>query len=147
MCAQSLQSCLTLCNPIDCSPPGSSVYGILQARILELVDIPSSRGSSQLRNLTCISCLAGGFFTMSTTWKTLKRSRVLARTDSKSYREQARNKSIAVYLLLLSAAAAKSLQSCPTLCDPIDGSPPGSSVPGILQVRTLEWVAISFSNA
>ena len=45
------------------------------------------------------------------------------------------------------AAAAKSLQSCPTLRDPIDGSPPGSPVPGILQARTLEWVAISFSNA
>ena len=45
------------------------------------------------------------------------------------------------------AAAAKSLQSCPTLCAPIDGSPPGSPVPGILQVRTLKWVAISFSNA
>ena len=45
------------------------------------------------------------------------------------------------------AAAAKSLQSCPTLCDPIDGSPPGSPVLGILQTRTLEWVAISFSNA
>ena len=45
------------------------------------------------------------------------------------------------------AAAAKLLQSCPTLCDPIDDSPPGSPVPGILQIRTLEWVAISFSNA
>ena len=45
------------------------------------------------------------------------------------------------------AAAAKLLQSCPTLCDRIDGSPPGSLVPGILQARTLEWVAISFSNA
>ena len=44
------------------------------------------------------------------------------------------------------AAVAKSLQSCPTLCDPTDGSPPGSPVPGILQARTLEWVAISFSN-
>ena len=43
--------------------------------------------------------------------------------------------------------AAKSLQSCPTLCDPIDGSPPGSPIPGILQARTLEWVAIAFSNA
>ena len=48
---------------------------------------------------------------------------------------------------LAAAAAAKSLQSCPTLCDPIDGSPPGSPVPGILHARTLEWVAISFSNA
>ena len=45
------------------------------------------------------------------------------------------------------AAAAKSLQSCPTLCDPIDGSAPDSAIPGILQARTLEWVAISFSNA
>ena len=49
--------------------------------------------------------------------------------------------------LALHAAAAKSLQLCPTLCDPIDGSPPGSPIPGILQARTLEWVAISFSNA
>ena len=48
---------------------------------------------------------------------------------------------------LNAAAAAKSLQSCLTLCDPIDGSPPGSPVPGILQAKTLEWVAISFSNA
>ena len=48
---------------------------------------------------------------------------------------------------ILTSAAAKSLQSCATLCDPIDGSPPGSPVPGILQARTLEWVAISFSKA
>ena len=47
---------------------------------------------------------------------------------------------------LYAAAAAKSLQSCPTLCDPIDGSPPGSTAPGILQARTLEWGAITFSN-
>ena len=51
------------------------------------------------------------------------------------------------FTLLLAAAAAKSLQSCLTLCDPIDGSPPGCPVPGILQARTMEWVAISFSNA
>ena len=50
-------------------------------------------------------------------------------------------------LIFYLGAADKSLQSCPTLCDPVDGSPPGSPVPGILQVRTLEWVAISFSNA
>ena len=50
-------------------------------------------------------------------------------------------------LYAAAAAAAKSIQSCPTLCDPIDGSPPGSPTPGILQARTLEWVAISFSNA
>ena len=50
-------------------------------------------------------------------------------------------------LVATATAIAKSLQSCPTLCDPIDGSPPGFPVPGILQARTLEWVAISFSNA
>ena len=55
--------------------------------------------------------------------------------------------SLSLCLCLRSAAAAKSLQSCPTLCDPIDGSPPGFPVPGIFQARTLEWVAISFSNA
>ena len=49
--------------------------------------------------------------------------------------------------IMAAAAAANSLQSCPTLCESIDGSPPGSAVPGILQARTLEWVAISFSNA
>ena len=52
-----------------------------------------------------------------------------------------------VTITLYAAAAAKSLKSCPTLCDPRDGSPRGSPVPGILQARTLEWVAISFSNA
>ena len=51
------------------------------------------------------------------------------------------------FILKTHAAAAKSPQSCPTLCDPIEGSPLGSSVPGILQTRTLEWVAVSFSNA
>ena len=51
------------------------------------------------------------------------------------------------YHVLHIAAAANSLQSCPTLCNPIDGSPPGSPITGILQARTLEWVAISFSNA
>ena len=49
--------------------------------------------------------------------------------------------------VVVAAVVAKSLQSCPTLCDPTDGSLPGSPVPGILQARTLEWVAISFSNA
>ena len=52
-----------------------------------------------------------------------------------------------LYYWAAAAAAAKSLQSCPTLCDPVDGSPSGSPAPGILQARTLEWVAISFSNA
>ena len=57
------------------------------------------------------------------------------------------NTSISSIAFDAAAAAAKLLQSCPTLCDPIDGSPPGSPVPGILQARTLEWVAIAFSSA
>ena len=59
----------------------------------------------------------------------------------------AKNHTCVISFNLHAAAAVKLLQSCPTLCDPIDGSPPGSPVPRILQARTLEWVAISFSNA
>ena len=55
--------------------------------------------------------------------------------------------SLSAFMYVAAAAAAKSLQSCPTLCDPIDSSPPGSAIPGILQARTLEWVAIAFSSA
>ena len=58
------QSCLTLCDPTDCSLPGSYVHGILQSRILEWVAIPFSRGSSQPRNQTWVSCVAGRFFTV-----------------------------------------------------------------------------------
>ena len=108
------KSCLTLCD--------FTVFGILQDRIVEWVAFPFSRESSQPRDRTQISHIAGGFFTI---WATRE----------------------AQYKGLATAAAAKSLQSCPTLYDPIDSSPPGSAVPGILQARTLEWVAISFSNA
>ena len=61
--------------------------------------------------------------------------------------EQAHGRRSQVFHEWMNIATAKSLQSCPTLCDPIDGSPPSSPIPGILQARTLEWVAISFSNA
>ena len=64
-----------------------------------------------------------------------------------SAQERPGHKSKYPYSAAAAAAAAESRQSCPTLCDPIDGSPPGSPVPGILQARTLEWVAISFSSA
>ena len=66
MHAKSLQSCSNLCDPMDCSPPGSSVYGILEARILKWVAMLSSRGSSQPRDRThfsCDFCIAGRFFT------------------------------------------------------------------------------------
>ena len=84
--------------------------------------MPFSRGSFQSRDQTHVCCLAGGFFTTEPSGKS-------------------------AYIHAAAAAAAKSLQSCPTLCDPIDGSLPGSPIPGILQARTLEWVAISFSDA
>ena len=108
------QSCLTLCNPMDYSPPGSSVHGILQAGILEWPflspgDLPNPgiEPSFPILQADSLPSEPPGF--------------------------------------LATAAAAKSLQSCPTLCNPIDGSPPGSSVPGILQARVLEWSAIAFS--
>ena len=105
---------------MDYSLPGSSTRGIFQARILELVTIFFSRESSQRRDWTHNFCISWWFFITEPPRKPKD---------------------------MHAAATAKSLQSCPTLCDPIDGSPPGSPVPGILQARTLEWVAISFSNA
>ena len=116
-CCLVSKLCLTFV--ITCSPSGSSVHEISQARVLEWVDISFSRGFSRSRDQTYISCLAGGLF--------------ITEPPRKPY-------------LSLTAAAAESLQSCPTLCNPTDGSPPGFPIPGILQARTLEWVAISFSN-
>ena len=72
MHAKSIQSCLTLRDPMDCSPPGSSVLGILQAGVLEWVAMPFSRGSSRPKNLTrgsYVSCIGRQFFTISATWK------------------------------------------------------------------------------
>ena len=80
VCAKLLQLCLTLCNPVTYSPPGSSVHGILWARILEWVAMPSSRGSSQPRDQTCIStspALTDKFFTTSTTDARVGRFQVL----------------------------------------------------------------------
>ena len=84
-----------------------------------------------------------------------KKKYIFINTDSEWRAEKSVQTNLIIKLTLvflvtassLTAAAAKSLQSCPTLRDPIDGSPPGSPIPGILQARTLEWVAISFSNA
>ena len=124
--AKSLQSCPTLCDPIDGSPLGSSVPGILQARIPEWVAISFSNAwkwKGKVKSLSRVWLLAtpwtGAYYTE---WIKPERKTPIQ-------------------------YAAKLRQLCPTLCDPIDGSPPGSPVPGILQARTLEWVAISFSNA
>ena len=102
---------------MDCSPPGFSVHRILQAGILEW-DPPRDISNPGIKPGQLPAVLP------------------IPISACCSYHYAA-----------AAAAAAKSLQSCPTLCDPIDGSPPGSAVPGILQARTLEWVAISFSNA
>ena len=75
VCAKSIQWCLTLCNPMNCSPQGSSVHGIFQARVLEWVGMPSSRASSQPRDQTQVSCIAGRFVTAETPGKP---SRILA---------------------------------------------------------------------
>ena len=74
---------------------------------------------------------------------------ITARMATSIYNHETRRKPVTDKKLKSpsAAAAAKSRQSCPTLCDPRDGSPPGSPIPGILQARTLEWVPISFSNA
>ena len=117
--ATSLQLCPTLCDPIDGSPPGSPIPGILQARTLEWVVISFPKGSSQARDRTHVSAL---------------------QADTLPPKPPGKPP------IKVAAAAAKLLQSCPTLCNPIDGSPPGSLVPGILQARTLEWVAIAFSS-
>ena len=102
---------------MDCSPPGSYAHGILQARILEWVAVPLLQGIFPTQGLNpCLMspALAGRFFTNTATWE--------AQSNS--------------------AAAAKLLQLCPTLCDPMDYSLPGFSIHGILQARTLELFAI-----
>ena len=115
---------------MDFSLPGSSVHGDSPGKNTG-VELPCSPP----RDRTQVSCITGRFFTnraISETWILL----YYCANNLQSLHEHA-----------TAAAAAKLLQSCPTLCDPIDNSPPGFPIPGILQARTLEWVAISFSNA
>ena len=156
-CCLFTKSCPTFCDPMDCSSPGSSVHGISQARILEWIAISSSTGSSQPRDQTQVSCLAGRFFTTEPPGKPHEAclSCVLPlilkihpwRVLNLGVQTPMRLRWDPTWISIPMLCYAKSLQSCPTLCDPTDGSPPGSPVPGIFQARTLEWVAISFSNA
>ena len=134
LAAKSLQSCPTLCNPIDGSPPGSSVPGILQARTLEWVDISFSNVGKWKLKMKSFSRVR----LFRTPWTAAHQAPPSMGFSRQEYWSG---------LPWDTAAAAKSLQSCPTLCNPIDGSSPISPVPGILQARTLEWVAISFSTA
>ena len=159
MCVLFAQSCSTLCNPMDCSPLGSSVQGILQAKIVERDATVFSRGSSWPKGQTPVSRITGLFFTSWATKALINRpiTQVIkcysasaslspSPTDQQGRRDK-HSVSSNLSAAATAAAAAKSLQLCPTLCNPIDSSPLGSSVPGILQARILEWVAISFSNA
>ena len=150
------QSCLTLCDPMDYVD-----HGILQARILEWVafpfpgDLPNPGikprspvlqvdsspaeppGKPKNTGVGSLSLLQGNFLTQESNQDILYCRQILHQL---SYREALYDVSAAA------AAAAKSLQSCSTLCDPMDCSPPGSSTHGLFQARILEWVAISFSR-
>ena len=150
------QSCPTLCNPMDCSPPGPSVHGIIQERILEWVATPFSRGSSPPRDRTQVSHVAGRFFTIWATreerwyrWSYVKSRNRDTDTENNSMdikRGKAGGMDWEIGTDICSAATAKSLQLCPTLSDPMDCSPPGSSIHGIFQARVLEWGAIVLSG-
>ena len=101
------QSCLTLRNPMDCSPPGSSVHGIFQARVLEWGAITFSESYQHIL-------------------LTPKQGRIM------------------VYGRYSLSEVSEVVQSCQTLCDPVDCSPPGSSIHGILQARILEWSSLVY---
>ena len=156
---------------MNCSPPSSSVHGIFQGRILECVIILFSRGSSLPRDQTWVFWITDRFFIfwaireapikkyyvaiffLSNTISGLVFNILFDENWESLFTKQdvtlipiCKNV-LYIYIYVYAAAAAKSLQLCPTLCNPIDSSPSGSTVPGILQARTLEWVAISFSNA
>ena len=179
--------CLTLCEPMDCSPPGSSVHGILQATILEWIAISFSRGSSPLRDWTWVSLVAGRFFTLPSgksnirMLSTVNQGRSVYRLPSSF--SSFKNTKVKVKLLShvqifvipwtvvyqapLSMGFSRQehwsglpfpspmhesekwsevAQSCPTLRDPMDCSPPGFSAHGIFQARVLEWGAFSVSS-
>ena len=135
--AKSLQTCPTLCDPIDGSPPGSAIPGDSPGKntvagchfLLQCMKV-------KVQLLSCFGLLA-------TPWTAAYQAPPSMGFSRQEYWSGLPLSSPCDTV----AAAAKSLQSCPTLCDPIDGSPPCSPDPGILQARTLEWVAISFSNA
>ena len=159
--AKSLQLCPTLCDPMDCSPPGSSCHGIFQARILEWVVLPSSRVRAHEcntktkmenlgpRNELGIWCpivnFFKDFFALNFSSPGLKFRYWISGLVGTSGSE-------CLWLEIFSdtctwRVCAKLLQSCLTLCNPMDCSPPGCSIHGILQARILQWVAMPSSRA
>ena len=121
MCAKSLQSCPTLHNPMDCSPPAPLSMGFSRHKYWSGLPFPSPRDLPDPRTL--VSCIADGFLPSEPPGKPKKRRTYL------------HDRTVCLVT-----------QLCLTLCDPMDCSPPGSSVPGILQPRVLEWVAMPFSR-
>ena len=172
VCMLSPFTCVWLLATVwTCSLPGSSIHGILQARIMEQFAISSSRGSSWLTDRTHISyvsCIENMFFhsivcfvyhwweyklvqpLWETVWEFLKRlqKRTAIRSSNLSSGYISKGNETIISKRYLDSHVNCSIiyksQSCLTLCDPIGCSPPGFSVLGILQVRILEWVAISF---
>ena len=163
------QLCPTLCNTMDCSPPGSSVHWIFQARILEWVAIPFSRGSSRPRYRTQL--LTGLDSLASLIVQCLKICLAIQETQVQSLSQQdptchgatkpvchdywactprahvlQRQKPSEWEACELQLGKVKVAQSCPTLCDLMECSLPASHVHGILQTRVLEWAAIPFSR-
>ena len=134
------QSCLTLSDPMDCSLPGSSVHGIFQTRVLEWGAISFS-GRCKLLLLPLVvsrqSCL------------TLRPQRRQPTKLPRPWDSPGKNTGVGCHFLLQCmkvTSESEVAQSCLTLCDPMDCSPPGSSVHGIFLARVLEWVAIAFSG-
>ena len=133
VCVYSVaQACPTLCDPMVCSTAGFPVH----QQLLELAQTHVHRVNDAIQPSHPLSSPSPPAFNLS-------QHQGLFQGVSSSHQVA---KVLEFQLQHAAAAAAKSLQSCPTLCDPIDGSLPGSPVPGILQARTLGWVAISFSN-
>ena len=170
MHVKSLQLCPTLLGPMHCKPPGSSVRGVLWARILEWGAMPTSRGSSQPRYWTMSlmsSALADAFFTTSITSEALvslmlllllscfSRVRLCMTQRWQPMRlprpcdSPGKNTGVGCRFLLQCLKVKTEIevaQSCLTLSNPMDCSPPGSSIHGIFQARVLEWGAIAFSE-
>ena len=115
------QSCLTLYDPMDCSPPGTSVHG----------DSPGKK-----TGVVCHALLQGIFPTRGSNPGLLQCRRIVYHLSHQG----------SLWIFWLSVHLSEVAQSCPALCDPVDRSPPGSSVHGISQARTLEWFAIPFSR-
>ena len=166
------QSCPTLRDLMDCSLPGSSIHGIFQAGVLEWGAIAFS--ITKFLDFAIFPAVYSSHSQRKERLYRLQTTRLLCPWDSPDknigvgchylyqgiFPTQGSKPSLPhcrqiflpseppeSLLFYIPTCTAKSFQSCLTLCDPIDGSPPGSPIPGILQARTLEWAAISFSNA